>query len=176
MRSCSERREAPECDEAISRFYAKPSPRPPSPTPFAGFRVRRRPRLVKTTVLFLAISALILRAAARDLTGPPFDAETQRAFEQERTAEVVAFYDSAKRIKLYKPDREQVFTSETAFLTYLAARKDPKKLLVVILSKWHEFTDPKQTTDGFWLACKKAGFEHVSIQAARAFGRPILRE
>jgi hypothetical protein len=107
---------------------------------------------------------------------PGREAETKRAFAQEREADVVVFYDTAKELQLQRPEQKQPFTSEAALLEHLTQRTAQKHLLVVILSKRHEWSDPKQTLDGFWQACKKAGFERVIIQQAHSSSRPILRE
>jgi len=45
-----------------------------------------------------------------------------------------------------------------------------------VLSKRHEWSDQKQTLEGFWQACKKTGFERVIIQQGTAFARSILHE
>jgi hypothetical protein len=105
-----------------------------------------------------------------------YEAETKRAFAQEREADVVVFYDDANELRLWRPKRKQPFASEAELLAYLTERKEAKRLLVVILSKRHEYSDPKQTIDGFWRACRKSGFEQVVIQQAHSSGRPILRE
>ena len=85
-------------------------------------------------------------------------------------------YDTAKELLLERPQRKQPFASEAALLAHLTERKKPKRLLVVILSKRHEWSDPKQTLEGFWQACKKTGFERVVIQLAHSSMRPILHE
>jgi hypothetical protein len=103
-------------------------------------------------------------------------AETERAFAQEREADVVVFYDTARDLTVQRPEPEQRFASEDALLTHLTERQAPKRLLVVILSKRHEWSDPKQTLDGFWQACRRTGFERVIIQQGAGFGRPILHE
>ena len=105
-----------------------------------------------------------------------YEAETKRAFAQEREADVVVFYDTAKELQLQRPEQKQPFASEAALLAHLTERKDPKRLLVVVLSKRHEWSDPKQTLEGFWQACKKTGFERVVIQLAHSSMRPILHE
>lgn len=109
-------------------------------------------------------------------TVPDREAETKRAFALEREADVVVFYDTAKELRLERPAQKQPFVSEAALLARLTERKEPKRLLVVILSKRHEWSDPKQTLFGFWQACKQTGFERVVIQQSLAFGRPILQE
>ena len=132
------------------------------------------------TIIALVFSALGSQLTAADPqrlpTIPGTSAETERAFAQERAADVVALYSDADRIILYRPERKEQFTTETAFLDYLKSRKEPKRLLVVILGKAHEFTDSKQTTDGFWQACRNTGFDRVVIQQAHSSMRPILRE
>jgi hypothetical protein len=102
--------------------------------------------------------------------------ETERAFAQEREADVVVFYDTARELAVQRPEPEQRFASEDALLTHLAERQATKRLLVVILSKRHEWSDPKQTLDGFWQVCKRAGFERVIIQQAAGGSRSILHE
>jgi len=126
----------------------------------------------------IAVSSVLALESVSEVQGfeSAFEAETKRAFEQERQADAVVFYDTGKEIHLERPKRKEAYSSEAALLAYLTERKEPKKLLVVILSKRHEFSDPKQTLDGFWKACKKTGFERVVIQQAAAFGRPILHE
>ena len=131
-----------------------------------------------TSSFLVAISSVLALEPVGEVQGfeSTFEAETKRAFEQERQADVVVFYDTDKEIHLERPKRKEVYGSEAALLAYFTERKEPKKLLVVILSKRHEYSDPKQTLDGFWKACKKTGFEQVVIQQAAAFGRPILHE
>jgi hypothetical protein len=102
--------------------------------------------------------------------------ETERAFAQEREADVVVFYDTARELIVQRPEPEQRFASEDILLTHLTKRPAPKRLLVVILSKRHEWSDPKQTLDGFWQACRRTGFERVIIQQAAGDSRPILHE
>lgn len=104
------------------------------------------------------------------------DAETARAFAQEREADVVVLYERSSRLFIKRPERQDSFAAEEAILAHLAALKTPKKLLVVVLGKGHGFADPKQTIDGFWQACKNAGFERVVIQQAHSSRRPILHE
>ena len=136
----------------------------------------------KTLLLLGCLLAFISPAFAAELSlslkpsVPQREAETERAFAQEREADVVVFYDTAKELQLQRPEQKHPFTSEAALLAHLSQRKERKQLLVVILSKRHEFSDPKQTLDGFWQACKKAGFERVIIQQAHSSSRPILRE
>ena len=102
--------------------------------------------------------------------------ERARAFAQEREADVVVFYDTAERLRVYRPSHDEPLFSESALLAYLAERKESKGMLVVILSKRHEWSDPRQTLEGFWRACREAGFERVIVQQGQAFGRPILHE
>jgi hypothetical protein len=102
--------------------------------------------------------------------------ETERAFAQEREADVVVLYDTARELTVQRPEPEQRFASEDALLTHLTERQATKRLLVVILSKRHEWSNPKQTLDGFWQACRRTGFERVIIQQGAGFGRPILHE
>jgi hypothetical protein len=136
----------------------------------------------KPLLLLGCLLAFIAPALAAELSlslqpsVPDREAETERAFAQEREADVMVFYDTAKELQLQRPEQKQLFTSETALLAHLSQRKERKQLLVVILSKRHEFSDPNQTLDGFWQACKKAGFERVIIQQAHSSSRPSLRE
>ena len=131
------------------------------------------------TIFALGFAIFLSQAtAAEPATRPPpnaTDPERERAFDQADAADVVALYSKANHIRLYRPEINDLFTSEAAFLDYLKARKEPKRLLVVILSKSHQFADPKQTTDGFWQACKNTGFERVSIQKVVP-PRRIIRE
>lgn len=104
------------------------------------------------------------------------DAETIRGLEQVRRADVEVYYDTAKKLVIQQgSDKDRAFSSESELLAYVAKQKK-KDLLVVVLSKRHEFTNPKQTIDGFWADCKKTGFKQVVIQQAHSSKRPILRE
>jgi hypothetical protein len=102
--------------------------------------------------------------------------ESERAFDQERQADVVVFYDTASVLVVTRPAPERHFVSEASLLAHLTERKASKRLLVVILSKRHEWSEPRQTLEGFWEVCKRTGFKNVIIQQSRAWGRPILRE
>ena len=140
---------------------------------------RRYAQTMNRTILALGLATIFSHAIAGEQAIRPAlnatDPERERAFDQEAAADVVAVYSRANHIRLYRPEINDLFTSEAAFLDYLKARKEPKRFLVVILSKTHQFADPKQTTDGFWQACKNTGFEHVSIQKVVP-PREILRE
>lgn len=103
--------------------------------------------------------------------------ETERAARYEREANVVVYYDTGKSIKLERPKNDQPFNAESHFLQYLTERKGAKRLLVVRLSKRHEWSDPNQTIDGFWKACQKTGFGKVVIlEETGALRNPIVRE
>ena len=143
----------------------------------ANHALRAHAENMNRKIMLLLGSLLAVSAAwAAEPSAPTHDAEYERAYAQEREADVVVFYDTGKELDLQRPERKQPFGSEAALLAFLAERKEPKRLLVVVLSKRHDFSDPKQTLEGFWQACKKTGFQRVVIQQGRAFGRPILRE
>lgn len=137
--------------------------------------IRKELLLVGCLLAFRPAFAAELSLSLQPTVSDP-EAETKRAFALEREADVVVFYDTAKELRLERPAQKQPFVSEGALLARLTERKEPKRLLVVILSKRHEWSDPKQTLHGFWQACKKTGFERVVIQQSLAFGRPILQE
>ena len=118
-------------------------------------------------------------ATADQKSDEQMQAESGRAWAQEREADVVVEYGtsmSATELRVQRPEREQPFASEDALLAYLTERRKPKELLVVVFGKIHKWSDPKQTLDGFWKACKKTGFKRVVIQQGRSNCRPILHE
>ena len=132
-----------------------------------------------SALLCLALSGCAHRtdtAMANQRSYEQMHAETERAFAQVREADVVVYYDTASDLTVQRPEPELHFASEDTLLTHLTECQTPKRLLVVILSKRHEFSDPKQTIDGFWQACRQTGFERVIIQQGATFGRPILHE
>jgi len=103
-------------------------------------------------------------------------AAIQRAEAQTRDADVLAYYVKGA-IRVQRPKRKGSFLTEADFLKYLSDRNCGKKLLVVTLSKGHEFIDPKQTLDGFFGDCKKSGFERIIIHTETGTYRsPIIRE
>jgi hypothetical protein len=128
-------------------------------------------RLLAMSLVFAGESGFALQRSATET-----EAANERAFEEERNADVVVLYDTAGELRLERPERREPFTTEADLLAFLTDRKERKHLLVVILGKRHEFTNPKQTLEGFWKMCKNTGFDRVVIQQGTAFGRLILHE
>ena len=102
--------------------------------------------------------------------------ETERAFAQIRAADVLVSYESSTRISAFRDSTHTDFTSEALLLRYLESAKEPKGLLVVTLGKGQSFSEPGQTVEGFWKACKAVGFDLVVIHQAHSQRGIILYE
>lgn len=108
-------------------------------------------------------------------------AETERAFELERRADVIIDYEWLDRIRLWTPGQAAFLSATDDTLAVAIGRVTSKReLAVVIIGKpiRHGFPEPRLCTkvDAIEAVVKGLGFTRVVFHLAAAEGRPIYRE
>lgn len=103
-----------------------------------------------------------------------FPTETERAFAQERQADLVVFYYGSGEMRIEAVSGRRVNDDSPADLPEFLERQKKKSLVVVIIEKqvWpeEELTRHLAHLNSYFLG---HGYRRVVIQQARATGRPI---
>lgn len=135
------------------------------------------------TVLFLALNGCSHRPDPGTSSQQSFErmqAETERAFELERCADVVIDYESSDNIRLWIPGQTaQNSATDQTLAVAIASATVKRELAVVIIGKpvRYEFPEPqlRAKVDAIEAVVSAQGFTRVVIQLASATGRSIYR-
>jgi hypothetical protein len=147
--------------------------------------MRCRAILALLFCLLCLIATSCARRSAVVARGEQFDqemrAETERAFELERRADLVIDYEWIDRIQLSEPRKRADVNATDETLSEAVASVTPKReLAVVIIGKpvRHAYEEPqlREKVDAIEAVVKAQGFRRVVFQLASAGGRPIYRE
>ena len=108
-------------------------------------------------------------------------AETERAFELERRADVVIDYQGSGDIRLWIPGQTAcIRATDQTLAPAIASATSKRELAVVIIGKpvRYAFPEPqlRVKADAIEAIVKAQGFTRVVFQLASATGRPIYRE
>ena len=109
------------------------------------------------------------------------EAETERAIELERRADVVVDYEGADRIRLWTPGQAAyISATDETLAAALAGATLKRELALVIIGPpvRHAFSEQQLRTkvDSIEAILKGQGFSRVVFHLASAFGRTIYRE
>lgn len=110
-----------------------------------------------------------------------YEKESQRAFEQERQADLVIEYNGVDEIWLIRPGQRPFLPATESSLGAAIARATPaRRLAVVIISKFvrHALSESqlRDKVDELEAIVKAKGFKRVVFQLYSGSGRPIYRE
>ncbi len=145
-------------------------------------------RIASNALLFTAFLLALSGCAHRPDTGTSsqqsfeqMQAETARAFELERRADVVIDYERSDSIWLWIPGQiEHVSATDQTLAAAIASATSKRELAVVIIGKpvRYEFPEPqlRAKVDAIETIVRAQGFTRVVFQLASATGRPIYRE
>jgi hypothetical protein len=108
-------------------------------------------------------------------------AETERAFELERSADLVIDYERPDGIRLWTPPQSAYISANDETLAAAISNTTAKRgLAVVIIGKpvRHAFPEPqlRSKVDAIESVVRAQGFARIVFQLASASGRPIYRE
>ncbi len=125
-------------------------------------------------IRFLARNETVHEWVRRESTSwlEDFAAVTERAFEQERQADLVVFIHTPTDIDVRARDRHVRLTFEE-FVARADGLTRERRLAVLIRGKRDAGPD---VDEGVERALRRAGFAKVVVQQAHSRGRPILRE
>jgi hypothetical protein len=141
----------------------------------------------KSAAKFLVLLSLLPTCTSRapdagDAPAPAQEsreAETERAFEQERLADLVVWYYSPEEIVLRAGQQQVDLGSEGTFISVLARLDCGRRSAVVVMMKptrvWPE-DQFRAKVDELERLLRARGFQRVIFQLASAMGRPIYRE
>jgi hypothetical protein len=108
-------------------------------------------------------------------------AETERAFELERRADVVVDYERSDGIRVWTPGQTaHISATDHTLATAIASATPNRELAVIIIGTpvRYEFPEPQLRTkvDSIEAVVRAQGFTRVVFQLASATGRPMYRE
>ena len=108
-------------------------------------------------------------------------AETERAFELERRADLVIDYERSDSIRLWTPGQTaHISATDQTRATTIAGATSRRELAVVIIGKAmrYEFPEPqlRAKVDLIGSVVRAQGFARVVFQLASSTGRPIYCE
>ena len=116
--------------------------------------------------------------AAPPITSAEPDSETQRAFEQDKKADVRVDWESDSRLYLRHPHNTS-YSSEEALFAAIERATSARNLAVVDMGKpmgMLSRRDFKQRVDMIEARLKKLGFKRIAFHLASASEHPIYRE
>lgn len=141
-------------------------------------------RIALITLLCLALNGYAQRSvsvASNQQSVEEMEAETQRAFELERRADLVIDYERLDRIRLRTSARtEPISATDETLAAAIASISSKRELAVIIIGKpvQYEFPDPqlRKKVDSIEAVVRARGFTRIVFQLASAEGRSIYRE
>lgn len=121
------------------------------------------------------------RERAKEMQGvEKQNAETNRAFQMEASADVEVYYESPDRISLSLPGgKDSAFITHDRLGAAIAGATDKREMAVVIMGppmRMHSDETFRKEVDEIERIIKAQGFKRVVFMLASAFGMPIYRE